>query len=169
MISSILFSKERKPSVQASMAAPDEILQNSIMIVGGTVFVHGGLQIDAKLRNSIVKSLDGKPIVVTALGKLQDCVIEGTDVLVCGDFSGEIVAKGDVEVTDTATFSGNIKTGGYALISPVATEHNADVRIMPLPKDQPVAEVVDNVGGLDLVQAVTGETSQSGHVEHQEA
>lgn len=121
-LSSILFSRDRKPSVAEAIQRPDEILQSSLMFVGGTVFVKGGLQIDAQLKNVTVQAMDSKPIVLTALGKMEGCYIKGEDVLICGDFTGQIEACGDVEVTNSARVAGVIRTSGHALISPLATE-----------------------------------------------
>lgn len=120
-LGSILFSRERKPLIFESMQVPDELLQSSILIQGGTVMVHGGMQIDAKLVDCVVHSLDGNPIVLSAIGQMKNCTIKGTDILITGDFSGEILALGDVEISDTARFSGTIRTCGRALISPIAS------------------------------------------------
>lgn len=135
-MSSILFSRERKPTVAEAINRPDEILQSSLMFVGGTVFVSGGVQIDAKLKNVTVQAMDNKPIVLTALGKMDGCFIKGEDVLICGDFTGEIQAKGDVEVTNTARISGVVLTRGHALISPLAGESD-EIKVARLPDDPP--------------------------------
>lgn len=121
-LSSILFSINRKPNVAEAIERPEEILQGTLMFVGGTVFVKGGVQIDAQLKNVTVQAMDNKPIVLTALGKMEDCYIKGEDVLICGDFTGEIQASGDVEVTNSARVAGVIRTSGHALISPLATD-----------------------------------------------
>lgn len=146
-ISSILFSRDRKPSVSEAINRPDEILQNSLVFVGGNVFVQGGLQIDARLKNCTIQAMDGKPIVLTALGKMEDCFIKGEDVLICGDFSGEIQAKGDVEVTNTARMSGTIRAGGHALVSQFAGE-KGEITVGRLPLDE--VEDVTAKGQVDV-------------------
>lgn len=115
---------------------PDDILQQSLVFVGGTVFVKGGLQIDATLKDVRVVAADNKPIVLTALGTMQGCSIEGADVLIAGTFSGQVLARGDVEVTDTAEFSGSIRSSGIVVVNPLAGDAD-EITIGRLPPEAP--------------------------------
>lgn len=133
-IDSILFSSQRKPAAASSIERPDEIIQQTLAFVGGTVYVSGGAQIDAKLKNVSVVALDDKPIVLSALGQMENCLINGTDVLVCGDFSGEIRAKGDCEITPTARARGVVLVRGHVLISPLAAD-SEEIRVGRLPAE----------------------------------
>jgi len=123
--------------VANSIARPDDILQQGLVFVGGTVFVKGGLQIDATLKDVRVVAADNKPIVLTALGTMQNCSIEGADVLVAGTFSGQVLARGDVEVTDTAEFSGSIRSSGVVVVNPLAGDAD-EITIGRLPPEAPI-------------------------------
>ena len=118
--SSILFSSDRNPRAASSIERPDEIIQESLAFVGGTIYVKGGVQIDAKLKNVTVVALDENPVVLSALGSMDHCAIDASDVLICGDFTGEVRAKGDCEVAPTAKVRGLILVRGRVLISPLA-------------------------------------------------
>lgn len=122
-----LFNSSRKPEVSLSIEKPDEILQRSLRFEGGTVYARGGLQVDANLTDVCLIADDDGPIHITALGRLERCMVRAKDVVIAGDFSGEIEADGDVEVTNTAKVSGHIKTTGSVLVSPMADD--AELRI----------------------------------------
>ena len=127
-IKSILFSSNRKPEVASAIERPDEVLQRTLKFAGGTIMIGGGLQIDAQMSGVEINAPD-KTVVVSALAKCEHCHITAKDVLICGDFSGEIVASGDVEITDSARCAGMIRVGGHALISPIAVEAG-EIKIM---------------------------------------
>lgn len=161
-ILSLLFNPHRKPSVADSIARPDDILQQSLVFVGGTVFVKGGLQIDATLKDVRVVAVDNKPIVLTALGTMQNCSIEGADVLVAGTFSGQVLARGDVEVTDTAEFSGSIRSSGVVVVNPLAGDADEITigRLPPeAPKDITPKAVVEPVSGVADTAVFDGQAS----------
>lgn len=119
---SILFNANRKPEVAKSIESPDDVVQRSLAFSGGTLLIRNGAQIDAALDSVSVVATDGKPVVLSALGKMRNCHIEGNDVLIMGEFSGEILAMGDVEVCDSASFKGTIAAAGRVLLSPVASD-----------------------------------------------
>jgi cytoskeletal protein CcmA (bactofilin family) len=131
---SILFSSHRKPSAALSIERPDEIIQETLAFVGGTIYVKGGVQIDAKLKNVSVVSLDGNPVVLSALGIMDNCAIDAMDVLICGDFTGEVRAKGDCEIAPTAKARGLVLVRGHALISPLAGDSD-EIRVGRLPNE----------------------------------
>lgn len=119
---SVLFSFNRKAATAAAMDQPDNILQRTLAFEGGTIVTKGSLQIDAALKGVKIVSTEDKPVVVTPLANCDTCVIQAHDVMVTGDFSGEIIAKGDVEISDSARFLGTIRAGGHVLVSPIASE-----------------------------------------------
>lgn len=107
-----LFNKQRRPGTLDLIERPDEVLQSGMVFDGGTIFASGALQIDSSMRNVKVVGKATHPICISALGRLLECSISGSDVLVEGDFAGEIEATGDVEITSTAQVRGLIKYGG---------------------------------------------------------
>jgi hypothetical protein len=137
---SILFSSHRNSRAAASIARPDEIIQESLAFVGGTMYVKGGVQIDAKLKNVSVVALDENPVVLSALGSMDHCAIDAVDVLICGDFTGEVRAKGDCEIAPTAKARGLILVRGHVLISPLAGDSD-EIRVGRLPNEA-VTDVV---------------------------
>jgi len=142
---SILFSAARKPMVADTLAKPSGVMQQGFRFAGGSMFVKGGVQIDAQFNGVNIESEDGGLVHVTALGKLESCIIKGGDVMISGDFTGEIVAKGDVEVTNTARIKGVIRAGGMVLVSPLAMD-KGDVKILPLQQHE-FANEGEPVGG----------------------
>jgi Polymer-forming cytoskeletal len=83
---------------------------------GGTMRIKGGALIDGQLNAVTIISTDGSPIKVSALAKLSKCVIECQDILIEGEFSGQITAKGDVEFGESGLIKGTVKHGGMLLI-----------------------------------------------------
>jgi cytoskeletal protein CcmA (bactofilin family) len=136
---SILFSAARKPMVADTLAKPSGVMQQGFRFAGGTMFVKGGVQIDAQFNGVNIESEDGGLVHVTALGNLESCLIKGGDVMISGDFTGEIVAKGDVEVTNTARIKGTIRAGGVVLVSPLSMD-KGDVKILPLQRHETAKE-----------------------------
>lgn len=147
-IASILFTRHRKPEAALRIESPDEILQQSLAFVGGTIYVKGGVQIDAQLKNVTVVAVDEGPVVLSVLGKMEDCAIDATDVLICGDFKGEVRAKGDCEIAPTAKARGVVLVRGHVLISPLAGDSD-EIRVGRLP-----SEVVTDVAFSDRAAVV---------------
>jgi cytoskeletal protein CcmA (bactofilin family) len=59
---------------------------------------------------------------------MDHCAIDASDVLICGDFTGEVRAKGDCEVAPTAKVRGLILVRGRVLISPLAGD-SEEIRV----------------------------------------
>lgn len=78
----LLFTITRKPDVLRRIEAPDEVLQNTLVLDGGAVYARGGLQIDASMRNCRVVAQQNNPIALSVLGRMLSCHIEGQDVLI---------------------------------------------------------------------------------------
>ncbi|UUZ66301.1 hypothetical protein LP417_35395 (plasmid) [Polaromonas sp. P1-6] len=64
--------------------------------------------------------MDDSPIKVSALATLDGCVVNCKDIIVEGIFSGEINAKGDVELGESCTVMGTISHSGGLMISGLA-------------------------------------------------
>lgn len=126
----LLFTITRKPDVLRRIEAPDEVLQNTLVLDGGAVYARGGLQIDASMRNCRVVAQQQQPITLSVLGRMLSCQIEGHDVLIEGDFAGEIEAAGDVEITNTARVAGFIRHGGELIIGPLVDRRKLRVQRM---------------------------------------
>jgi len=126
----VLFTASRKAEVLQRIEAPDEVLQNTIILDGGTIYVRGGMQIDASMRNCRVVAQQNNPIALSVLGRMLSCHIEGQDVLIEGDFAGEIEASGDVEITNTARVAGFIRYGGELIIGPLVDRRKLRVQRM---------------------------------------
>lgn len=126
----VLFTASRKAEVLQRIEAPDKVLQNTIILDGGTIYVRGGMQIDASMRNCRVVAQQNNPIALSVLGRMLSCHIEGQDVLIEGDFAGEIEAAGDVEITNTARVAGFIRYGGELIIGPLVDRRKLRVQRM---------------------------------------
>ena len=126
----VLFTTTRKPEVLQRIEAPDEVLQHTLVCDGGTIYVRGGMQIDASMRNCRVIAQQNNPIALSVLGRMLTCHIEGRDVLIEGDFAGDIEATGDVEITNTARVAGFIRYGGELVIGPLVDRRKLRVQRM---------------------------------------
>ena len=104
-----LFNKDRKAHVHRAIELPSEILQASLTFHHGKVYCQGSMQIDARMRHCHIYASKHEPIVVSALAKMLACQVHGHDVVIEGDFAGEIFASGDVEVTASARIAGLIQ------------------------------------------------------------
>jgi cytoskeletal protein CcmA (bactofilin family) len=124
----LLFTSLRKPEVLRRIEAPDEVLQNTLIFDGGAIYARGGIQIDARMRNCRVVSQQQHPVTVSALGRMLKCQIVGQDVLIEGDFTGEIEASGDIEITNSARVAGLIRYGGELVIGPLVDRRKLRVQ-----------------------------------------
>jgi cytoskeletal protein CcmA (bactofilin family) len=131
----VLFTTSRKPAELQRIEAPDEVLQQSLVIDGGTIYTRGGMQIDASMRNCRVVAQQRNPITLSVLGRMLACHIEGQDVLIEGDFAGDIEAAGDVEITNTARIAGLIRYGGELVIGPIVDRRKLRVQRMTVRAD----------------------------------
>ena len=61
---------------------------------------------------------------------MLNCHIEGQDILIEGDFAGEVNAAGDVEITNTARVAGLIRYGGELIIGPLVDRRKLRVQRM---------------------------------------
>jgi Polymer-forming cytoskeletal len=87
---------------------------------GGILRIKGGALIDGKLKGVTIISVDDSIIKISALATLDACLVHGKDVIVEGIFSGEITAKGDVELGESCSVMGTIEHGGALMISALA-------------------------------------------------
>jgi cytoskeletal protein CcmA (bactofilin family) len=126
----VLYSAARKPEVLKRIEAPDEVLQSTLVVDGGTIYARGGIQIDASMRSCRVVAQKEHPIALSVLGRMLNCHIEGQDILIEGDFAGDIVASGDVEITNTARIAGFIRYGGELVIGPLVDRRKLRVQRM---------------------------------------
>ena len=126
-----LFNKDRKAHVHLAIELPSEILQASLTFHHGKVYCQGSMQIDARMRHCHIYASKHEPIVVSALAKMLACQVHGHDVVIEGDFAGEIFASGDVEVTASARIAGLIQCNGKVVISPLV-----DARLVRIERTQ---------------------------------
>lgn len=101
----------------------DTVLNNpSTMITsttdqeGGTLRVKGGALIDGKLTRVTIIVTDESPLKISAMAYLDTCVIHCQDIIIEGEFSGEINAKGDAELGDSCRVKGKLNHSGRLLI-----------------------------------------------------
>lgn len=127
-----LFGPSKNAAIHRKLEVPDEILQATIILDGGTIFASGSIQIDAAVRNARVVARKKQPVLVSALGRMLACFIQGHDVVIEGDFAGEIEASGDVEVTNSAQISGVIRCSGEVVFGPLANRNNVRVQRLTL-------------------------------------
>lgn len=102
------------------LASPKTRLSENTDQEGGTLRIKGGALIDGKLKGVTIISVDDSIIKISALATLDSCLVKGKDVIVEGIFSGEITAKGDVELGESCSVMGIINHGGGLMISGLA-------------------------------------------------
>jgi hypothetical protein len=89
-----------------------KVLPESLVFKGGSIDCSGGLLVDGQLTDVTLESKDGSPIYISALAILQQCVINGSDVLIEGHFSGTLNATGKVEFASGCVAVGVFNKGG---------------------------------------------------------
>lgn len=105
---------------EGNLPAPKTVVNETTDQEGGTLRLKGGALIDGRLTKVTIISVDDSPIKVSALATLDTCVVNCKDIIVEGIFSGEIHAKGDVELGESCTVMGSISHSGGLMISGLA-------------------------------------------------
>lgn len=95
-----------------TIAPAQTLLPESLKVTGGIFEGEGGLLIDGTLKDSTIRSSDQSMIIISATAKLVNCTVDGHDVVIEGNFDGNLVARGDCEITSSATVIGTLKLGG---------------------------------------------------------
>ena len=122
-----------------------QLIDESFVLEGGTIRVKNGVLIDGQLTGVTIISESDAPVVVSALGKLDACIVECVNFLNEGEFSGEALVTGDVELGESSTSIGVIAFGGrFFAAAPFAD--TADLKIKGHPKKFLDALVVDQSG-----------------------
>lgn len=67
---------------------------NSVVIKSGVITGTKGLLLDGNLVDCHISTSDNSQIIVSARAELKECVIEGSDVLIDGKFSGTLAIRG---------------------------------------------------------------------------
>lgn len=67
---------------------------NSVVIKDGVITGTKGLLLDGNLVGCHISTSDNSQIIVSARAELKDCVIEASDVLIDGKFSGTLAIRG---------------------------------------------------------------------------
>lgn len=104
----------------ADIESSKSTVPETLVLRGGTVEAEKGLLIDGKLFNTTIDSKDGSPIYVSALAELDNCVINGKDVLIEGSFSGTINASGKTEFASGCVVVGIFNKGDEVYIHKLA-------------------------------------------------
>lgn len=126
MSRNILFKDE-------TFANPKTMISEHTELDGCNMKSKLGALIDGKLNNVIVTSSDDSPIKISALAVLTGCVINCTDLLIEGSFTGKINAKGSVELGESALVEGEASIEGTFVCSPLAD--SVDLKLIhPSPK-----------------------------------
>jgi cytoskeletal protein CcmA (bactofilin family) len=100
--------------------APKTVVSESTDQEGGTMRLKGGGLIDGKLKGVTIIVSDDSFLRISALATLDACVIHCKDIFIEGIVSGDINAKGDVELGESCTVMGSINHGGALMISALA-------------------------------------------------
>ena len=114
----------------AALEKTETNLPESLKLKGGAIEAHGGLTVDAQLTGVTLDSKDGSTIYISALAKLEDCVINGKDVLIEGKFSGTLNATGQTEFASGCVAVGIFNKGDDVYIHKLADID--DLKVMRL-------------------------------------
>lgn len=110
-----------------------QLLDTSFVLDGGTIRVKNGVLIDGHLTGVTIVTDSDAPVIISALGKLDSCFIECVNFLNEGDFSGEAIVTGDVELGVTSTTVGTVAFGGR-FFADAPFSDTADLKIKGFPK-----------------------------------
>ena len=136
------------------LADAKTVIGQDIEFEGGTLRVNGGALIVGRLTRTTILSIDGSPIKISALATLDSCIINGKDVIVDGEFSGEINAQGDVELSDTCSIEGTITHKGRVMTGGLADTERMKLKRFDKPKTQmrsPYFDTVEEVKTVHLI------------------
>lgn len=121
-------------------------------IKSGVLESKDGMLIDGRLTACEIKSTDDSPVCISALAVLDDCTIDGNDILIEGQFSGTINARGKVEFASGCVATGIFNKGGEVYVHPLADLD--DLRIKSMARDAaPGEDTSDGRRGLQVVNA----------------
>lgn len=107
---------------------PQTLVSERTQLEAGTLKTSQTSLIDGRLTDVHIESSDDTPIKISALAILVNCTIHCKDLLIEGSFSGDIKAKGHVELGDSAQFQGTVSVAGQLLVSDMADA--VDMRIL---------------------------------------
>lgn len=133
-------------NVEAAKTHVAELLS----IKSGVLDGRGGMLIDGRLSGCQIRSSDDSPICISALAVLDDRTIDGKDVLIEGQFSGTINARGKVEFASGCVATGIFNKGGEVYVHPLADLD--DLRIKSMARE--AAAGADSGDGRRSLQAV---------------
>lgn len=130
-------SNSRKESTSVT------IVSEHVTFEGGKLIVGRDTVIDACLKGVHIVTRGEPRLKLSALSRLDECIVDCDSVEMEGDFRGEVKASGDVNVSDSASIAGIVRLAGRLNLSAHASLEN--VRVSRL--DQYVqAEVLDENG-----------------------
>lgn len=119
------------------------IVSEHVSFEGGMLIVKHDTVIDASLKGVHIVTRGAPRLKLSALSRLDECIVDCGSVEMEGIFRGEVKASGNVSVTDSASIAGIVRLAGRLNLGAHASLEN--VRIARL--DQHVqAEVLDEHG-----------------------
>jgi hypothetical protein len=121
-----------------------KVLPESLILKGGSIDCSDGLLIDAQLTGVTIESKNDAPIYISALANLDDCVINGADVLVEGHFSGTLNASGKTEFAAGCVVVGIFNKGGEVYMHMLSDLDNLKISSMNSNKAKPALSSVSN-------------------------
>lgn len=121
------------------------VIAHSIDFEGGTLRLSGGALIDGRLTRTTIISVDGSPTKISALANLDSCILNCKDIIIDGEFSGEINATGDVELGDTCRIQGTITHAGRVMTGALADTDAMKLKRFPQPKAQMRSAYFDTI------------------------
>lgn len=95
-----MFSKKEGESVMSKTLT---IIAEGVT-VEGKVFSHGSTRVDGKVSGEIISE---KELIIGKEGKI-DANVKTANAIISGYFKGEMIASGEVEITSTGRFVGNL-------------------------------------------------------------
>lgn len=95
-----MFSKKEGESVMSKTLT---IIAEGVT-VEGKIFSHGSTRVDGKVSGEIISE---KELIIGKEGKI-DANVKTANAIISGYFKGEMIASGEVEITSTGRFTGNL-------------------------------------------------------------
>ena len=95
-----MFSKKEGESVMSKTLT---IIAEGVS-VEGKIFSHGSTRVDGKVSGEIISE---KELIIGKEGKI-DANVKTANAIISGYFKGEMIASGEVEITSTGRFVGNL-------------------------------------------------------------
>jgi len=118
---------------QSGILSPKVVISNGTDQEGGTLKFNGAAVVDGAIKSAKILATTGHDVLFSAMSNVSDCVVDAKNLMIEGDFSGEITIQdeGILEIGDAAKVMGTVHTSGAVIIH--AGADASELKVIKLP------------------------------------